>query len=297
MLRIVVDARRLSAITATNAITIKDTPERITAAGQDHHRDRQGAARSDHRRRAARGESHAPARVRPADRVAAARPASTAPAEHQPAEAASRCASLSNLTQRRRAADQPAVAVLPAAEERHGDAHPRQSAAAHVGRHSGAGALRRARAGAGHDVCADRRRRRADAADHLVQLRADRRQHRHHAAHASRRCRVAGAEGRVEQHLRQGLRRPADLRQPPDQHRDSPEGRRDQHARRPDPRRRAHVAVATIPGLGDIPIIGRLFALQPQGDAGDRHHPDADAAHRAGAEPDRRGPAAVQGGT
>jgi general secretion pathway protein D len=34
MLRIVVDARRLSAITATNAITIKDTPERIAAAGK-----------------------------------------------------------------------------------------------------------------------------------------------------------------------------------------------------------------------------------------------------------------------
>ena len=34
MLRIVVDARRLSMITATNAITIKDTPERITAAGR-----------------------------------------------------------------------------------------------------------------------------------------------------------------------------------------------------------------------------------------------------------------------
>jgi general secretion pathway protein D len=34
MLRIVVDARRLSTITATNAITIKDTPERIIAAGK-----------------------------------------------------------------------------------------------------------------------------------------------------------------------------------------------------------------------------------------------------------------------
>jgi general secretion pathway protein D len=34
MLRIVVDARRLSTITATNAITIKDTPERINAAGR-----------------------------------------------------------------------------------------------------------------------------------------------------------------------------------------------------------------------------------------------------------------------
>ncbi|MEP6782139.1 MAG: secretin N-terminal domain-containing protein [Acidobacteriota bacterium] len=34
MLRIVVDARRLTGITATNAITIKDTPERIAAAGK-----------------------------------------------------------------------------------------------------------------------------------------------------------------------------------------------------------------------------------------------------------------------
>ncbi len=42
----------------------------------------------------------------------------------------------------------------------------------------------------------------------------DRRQHRHHAAHASRRCGVAGAEDRVEQHLGHGLRRPADVRQP-----------------------------------------------------------------------------------
>ena len=34
MLRIVVDARRISTITATNAITIKDTPERVNAAGK-----------------------------------------------------------------------------------------------------------------------------------------------------------------------------------------------------------------------------------------------------------------------
>ena len=34
ILRIVVDARRLASMTATNAITIKDTPERITAAGR-----------------------------------------------------------------------------------------------------------------------------------------------------------------------------------------------------------------------------------------------------------------------
>ena len=47
-------------------------------------------------------------------------------------------------------------------------------------------------------------------------------------------------------------------------------------------------SLAGIPGLSDIPVIGRLFALQPQGDAGDRHHPDADAAHRARAGSDRR---------
>jgi general secretion pathway protein D len=34
MLRIVVDARRISSIAATNAITIKDTPERVAAAGK-----------------------------------------------------------------------------------------------------------------------------------------------------------------------------------------------------------------------------------------------------------------------
>ena len=34
MLRIVVDARRLAPVAATNAITIKDTPERVAAAGR-----------------------------------------------------------------------------------------------------------------------------------------------------------------------------------------------------------------------------------------------------------------------
>ena len=61
---------------------------------------------------------------------------------------------------------------------------------------AGAGALRRARAGAGHDLRADRDRRHAAAADHVVQLREHRREHRHHAAHAPRRRRVAGAEDR-----------------------------------------------------------------------------------------------------
>ena len=62
LLRMVLDARRISPTTATNALTIKDTPERIAAAGTRHLGDRQGAARSDHRRRAARGRSHASCR-------------------------------------------------------------------------------------------------------------------------------------------------------------------------------------------------------------------------------------------
>ena len=62
----------------TNALTIKDTPERIAAAARVLSRDRQGAARGHHRRRAARGRSHAAAGVRPADRVAGLARASTA---------------------------------------------------------------------------------------------------------------------------------------------------------------------------------------------------------------------------
>src|SRR4029077_12526633 len=34
LLRIVVDARRIAPLTATNALTIKDTPERVVAAGR-----------------------------------------------------------------------------------------------------------------------------------------------------------------------------------------------------------------------------------------------------------------------
>ena len=92
-------------------------------------------------------------------------------------------------------AGESAVALLSAPEDRHEHADAGQSAAAHVGRHSGAGAVRRTHPGAGHDVHADRDRRRAAAADRLVQLREHRRQHRHHAAHAPRRRRDAGAEG------------------------------------------------------------------------------------------------------
>ena len=81
LLRIVVDVRQISPITATNAISIKDTPERIAAAGAADRGDRQGAAGGRHRRRAARGRSDAAAGVRPAASPRPARRASTVSAD------------------------------------------------------------------------------------------------------------------------------------------------------------------------------------------------------------------------
>ena len=155
---------------------------------------------------------------------------------------------LRNLTQADVLLAEPAGALLPAAQDRHQHAHAGQPAAAHVRGHRGAGALRRARAGAGHDVRADRDRRHAAAADHLVQLREHRREHRHHAAHAPRRRRDAGAEDGGAEHFGTGLRRTADVRQPRDQHGDPPARRRDQHAGRADSRRRTAACSTAFPG-------------------------------------------------
>ena len=46
LLRLVLDARRISATTATNAITIKDTPEHVAAAGRVVARSRSATRRS-----------------------------------------------------------------------------------------------------------------------------------------------------------------------------------------------------------------------------------------------------------
>ena len=59
-------------------------------------------------------------------------------------------------------------------------------------------------------------------------------------------------EGRGQQRVGRGLRRPADLRQPLHQHRHPPQGRRDEHAGGPDSRRRAPGA-RRRPGLSDLP--------------------------------------------
>ena len=237
ILRIVVDARRIAALTGTNAITIRDTPERINAAGKI-------IAAIDK----ARPEVIIDVELLEVNRthllefglqIASPAPGTSPTGINGQADVnreGMTLRNLTNLTQSdvlltnlpglyyRLLKNDGATRILANPQLRTTEGIP------------GAGALRRARAGAGHDVRADRRRRRADAADHLVQLRTDRREHRHHAAHASRRCGVAGAEGRVEQHFRHRLRRPADVRQPFDQHGDPAEGRRDQHAGRVDSR-------------------------------------------------------------
>ena len=70
LLRLVLDARRVSVITATNALTIKDTPARVDRGGPPGLGDRQGAAGSHHRRRTARSRPDQAARIWAADRVA-----------------------------------------------------------------------------------------------------------------------------------------------------------------------------------------------------------------------------------
>ena len=92
MLRIVVDARRLAAMTATNAITIKDTPERMTAAGKIITAIDKARPEVIIDVELLEVESHAPARVRPADRLAR-EPADRhqRPGRHQRGRA-SRCA-------------------------------------------------------------------------------------------------------------------------------------------------------------------------------------------------------------
>ena len=120
LLRMVLDARRISPTTATNALTIKDTPERDCRGGARAHGHRQGEARGHHRRRAARGRSRRGCGVRAAVRLAGLARASTA-------RSASPADGSQTLTLRRaaqpvaggRAAREPAGALLPAAQDRH----------------------------------------------------------------------------------------------------------------------------------------------------------------------------------
>ena len=176
--------------------TIKDTPERIAAAGAADHR------RSTRRGRKWSSTSSCSKSIAPSCASTACRsprpgsPGINGIGRRQP-RPASRCQTCRNLTAVRR----PALPDLPALYYRllKTDTNTRTLANPQLRTSegiAGAGAVRRAGAGAGHDVRADRDRRRHAAADHVVQLPEHRREHRHHAAHAPRRRRVADAEGR-----------------------------------------------------------------------------------------------------
>ena len=242
LLRLVVDLRRIAPTTATNALTIKDTPERIAAAASRAVGHRQGASRSHHRRRAAGGRSDEAARVRAADRIARLALASTARSSPESGNQrhADASRSLRNLTQSDCAAlpicrrcttgcsrPTPIRGRWPTpSSERRKAWRRRRGSASKVPVPSG-------------DLHADRHRRHTAATDRVVPVRNHRREHRHHAAHASRRRRDAGPQGGGDEHFRRRLRRAAHLRQPGDQHRHPLARRRNQHAGRPDSRRRA----------------------------------------------------------
>ncbi len=167
LLRMVVDARRIAPITATNAITIKDTPERVAAAGRiieaiDKARpevvidtqllevdrthlleyglqvassDSSGNVQAWHlgQRRCGPGDADAQQAAEP---VAVGHPAR-----------------------------EPAGALLPAAEVGYGHAHAGEPAASDLGRHHGRGEVRRTCPRAGDDLHAHRDRRNPAAAD------------------------------------------------------------------------------------------------------------------------------------
>ena len=188
LLRTVVDARRIAPITGTNALTIKDTPERVelrpaSSPPSTRHVPKSSSTSSYSKSIARKLKEYGLQIASPGspgidgaadvnrDGVHAARPA------HADAVG--------------RVPHQPAGAVLPSAQAGHQHPHARQPAAPHDGRHHHRGPLGRAGAGPADHVLADRHRRRCAAADHVVRLREHRREPRHHAAHCTTttRCR------------------------------------------------------------------------------------------------------------
>ena len=161
LLRMVLDARRISPTTATNALTIKDTPERIAAA-----------ARVLTAIDKARPEVIIDVELLEVDRTKLPeyglqiaspgspghqrqRSPSTPPAAGHHAVGAAQPDAVGHP------AGQSAVALLPAAEERHQHADARQPAAAHDRKASPRRRASAIGAGAGHHVRADRDRRHA----------------------------------------------------------------------------------------------------------------------------------------
>ena len=257
LLRIVIDNRRLAPITATNALSIKDTPERVDAAARL-------IAAIDK----ARPEVVIDVELLEVDRTRLREYGLQLASPGSPGingvvdvnREGLTLEDLTNLTQSDVFMTNGTGAVLPAAEIGRLHAGPGQSPAPHVRGHDGIRQVRRAGAGAGHDLRTHRHRRRRAAADHVVQLREHRREHRHHAAHPSRLPGLAGAEDSGQQHLRD--RASADC--PTFGNREINTVIRLQDGEtnllagliRDDERQIAE----GIPGLSDLPLVGRLFA-------------------------------------
>ncbi len=232
-LRLVLDARRISPTTANNALTIKDTPERIAAAGR-----MLNAIDKARPEVVINVELLEVARSRLNEYgLQIASPGSTG-VSGSVGIAADTGGVVSLQTLQNLTSSDVLFTGLPSLyQDRREHPHTGQSATAHVRRNRRAGKIRRTCAGASDHLRTDRDRRHAAAADHIIQLREHWCEHHHHTAHPSRRRRVAGAGDFGHQHFRNWLRRPSDLRQSRDQHGDPAAGRRNQHARRPDSRR------------------------------------------------------------
>ena len=190
LLRLVIDLRRIAPTSANNALTIKDTPERIAAA-----------ARVVSAIDKARPEVIIDVELLEVDRTKEieygldiASPTSSGSdagingsASINPGNSGTvTLQSLRSLTQ----ADV-LLANLPALYYRllKTDTNTRTLANPQLRTTEGTvgpGQIRRPRPCSSHDIRADRHRRHAAAADHVVPVREHRREHRHHASHASR---------------------------------------------------------------------------------------------------------------
>ena len=220
LLRIVVDARRIAPLTANNALTIKDTPERVAAAG----RIIQAIDK-------ARPEVVIDVELLEVNRTRLLEYGLqfASPTRRRPASTASPTSTATGLTlQNLRNLSQSDIILtnLPTLYYRLLKSDTNTRTLANPQLRTSEGVPAQARFGeqvpvpvttfspiATGGVAA--------AADHVVPLPEHRREHRHHAAHPSRRRRVAGAEGRGHQPLGHRLRRPADVRQPRDHDRRS----------------------------------------------------------------------------
>ena len=183
LLRIVIDARRIGSVAGTNAITIHDTPERITAAGRL-------IAMIDK----ARPEVLIDVELLEVNR--------TRLREYGLQLASPNSSGISGVADvnkpgltfddlRNLNGSQILMTAVPGSyyrllkEDRY-DSRSRQPTASHAGGPIRASAVWRADSDSGDDVFPDCHWWRRAATDHLVQLRKHRRQHRHHTSHALR---------------------------------------------------------------------------------------------------------------